>query len=155
MQKRAIDTWIIYFMAMADRLTLNHIKLMCDRFVFTKGDTKRILSAKIYANRTAKVLDEKYILLPSQVYKYLEPLSYETILFIMAKTRTKEAKKRISMFFTKYNNTRLAIAGSDLKRTGLTPGPKYKMILDKVLCAKLDGKVKNKKDELGLAQRLT
>ncbi|UCH12585.1 MAG: CBS domain-containing protein [Candidatus Omnitrophota bacterium] len=154
MKKRVIDSWIIYFMAMVNSLALKEIKSMCERFVFTKGDTKRLLSAKMGANRIAQLLDRKEDMKPSQIYMYLEPLSYEVILFIMAKTKTKEAKGRISLFFTKYNSIKLRITGIDLKKIGLTPGPTYKKVLNKILYAKLDGRIKSKQDEIGLAEKL-
>ena len=154
LKKRVIDNWIIYFIGLVSSLTLSRIKSMSERFVFTRGDQRRLLSCKMKANRAAKLLDKKTRMQPSTIYRYLQPLSYETILFIMAKTKTKEAKKRISAFFTKYNSIRLSITGTDLKRTGLAPGPKYKKILDKVLYAKLDGKVKSRQDEIRLARKL-
>lgn len=154
LKKRVIDNWIIYFMGLVNSLTLNQVKSMCERFVFTKGDQKRLISCKMVANKIDKLLDRKNNMLPSQIYKYLQPLSYEVILFIMAVTKTKEAKKRILSFFTKYNSTRLSITGADLKRIGLVPGPTYSKILDKTLYAKLDGKIKNKKDEIKLAKKL-
>ncbi len=153
LKKRVIDNWVIYFAGLINSLTLKHIKSILERFVFAKGDQRRLLSCKIKANRLARFLDKKTKIQPSAIYRYLQPLSYEVILFIMAKTKTEEAKKRISAFFTKYNSIRLSITGTDLKRIGLAPGPKYKKVLSKVLYAKLDGRVKNKKDEIRLAKK--
>lgn len=154
LNKRPLDGWVIYFMALVNTLTKNEIKSICEKFVFTKGDEKRIISCKEKAKALARQLDLKAYLAPSAIYKSLEPLAYEVILFIMATTKTKEAKSRIFLFFNRYNGTRLNITGKDLKAIGLAPGPKYKNILDKILYAKLDGKVKNKQEELMLAKKI-
>jgi len=154
LNKRPIDAWVIYFMALVNALTKNEIKSICEKFVFTKGDEKRIISCREKAKSLATQLDKKSQILPSAIYKNLEPLSYEVILFIMAATKTGQAKKRISLFFNKYNGKRLSITGEDLKATGLAPGPKYKNILDKILYAKLDGKVRNKQEELTMVKKI-
>ena len=91
---------------------------------------------------------------PSRIYKALEPLSYEVTLAIMANTKSKIAKKYIMDFFKIYHHVRLKIKGQDLKDMGLKPGPKYKKILDKVLSAKVDGKIKTKRDEVRMVKKL-
>ena len=40
------------------------------------------------------------------------------------------------------------ISGKDLKKMGVKPGPIYSHILNALLCAKLDGEVNNKEDEI-------
>ncbi|MBN1405045.1 MAG: CCA tRNA nucleotidyltransferase [Candidatus Omnitrophica bacterium] len=153
-KKRPLHDWIIYFMAMLDGFTAGRVRAICEKFVFRKGDEKRLLSSAAKADTIARLMDKKSAVSPSRIYKSLEPLSYETIIFIMAKTRTLRARKRMHLFFTKYNGTRLKITGADLKKLNLAPGPRYKAIMDKVLYAKLDGKARTKEEEINLAKRL-
>jgi len=42
----------------------------------------------------------------------------------------------------------LEITGKDIERTGLQPGPIYSTLLNKLLYAKLDGKIRNKEEEI-------
>ncbi|NQT94916.1 MAG: CCA tRNA nucleotidyltransferase [Candidatus Omnitrophica bacterium] len=153
-KKIAIDSWIIYFMAMLDDIRLPQVKNICEKFIFTKGDEKRLISCKRYAEKVIKALKQRNSLRPSQIYKLLEPLAYEVILFIMAKSKSQIAKERILLFFKRYNGVRVSIGGKDLKRLGVVPGPRYKRILNRVLYDKLDGKIAGKKKELELAERL-
>lgn len=153
--KRPIDRWIIFFLAVIDDISMSQVNALCEKFVFTRGDEKRIISCKIYADKIVRLLDSRKRLSPSQIYRYLQHLSFEVILFIMAKAKTQRAKERISLFFREYNGVKLSIGGKDLKALGMKPGPKYKMLLEKVLYEKLDGRVRSKEGELNLATRLS
>ena len=153
--RQPLDNWIIYFMAMIDNLNLTQVKGLCEKFVFTKADKKRIVSSKIYARKIIESLKARKELLPSEIYKYLEPISYELIIFIRAKSRIQITKKRISLFFKQHNRVKLSISGEDLKALGMTPGLEYRRILNKILYDKLDGKISGKKEELKLAEKLS
>ena len=154
-KKRAIDTWLIYFMAMLGSLSYNDVVKICDRFVFRKGERLRILSYKEHAARVTKALVAvSGRLQPSRIYAMLEPLSFEVILLVMADMASGAAKSRVKDFFRKYNGVKTSIGGEDLKIMGLKPCPDYKVILDKVLHAKIDGKLKTKKEEIVYAKRL-
>ena len=153
--RRPIDRWIVFFMAMIDDIGIAQVKGLCGKFVFTKGDEKRIISCKIHAKKMVKILKAGRKLSPSRIYQYLEPLSFEVILFIMAKAAARRAKERISLFFREHNGAKISIGGKDLKALGLKPGPAYKKLLRKILYEKLDGRIRNKRDELKLAAKLS
>ena len=42
----------------------------------------------------------------------------------------------------------MEITGKDIERMGLQPGPIYSTLLNKLLYAKLDGKIRNKEEEI-------
>ena len=44
------------------------------------------------------------------------------------------------------------LTGNDLIKLGIPQGPRIKEILNKILDARLDGKVKTKKDEEGMVE---
>jgi tRNA nucleotidyltransferase (CCA-adding enzyme) len=62
-------------------------------------------------------------------------------------------KKAISHFFTKLRRVEIVLKGQDLKEMALNPGPIYREILQAVLDARLDGKLKTKDDEIDFARR--
>jgi tRNA nucleotidyltransferase (CCA-adding enzyme) len=154
LKNREIDLWLIYFMAIIDRLSLKQIMKVCHRFVMRRSDRLRLVSCKRFEDRVVEVLTDKRSIIPSRIYRTLEPLSYETLIFLMAKCGKKLIKKRITDFLCKYNGTRLKIKGQDLKRMGVKPGPVFTKILKKTLYAKIDGKLKSRKDELAFARKL-
>ncbi len=161
-RKRAIDKWIIYLMALFEDLTYSQVWAICNRFVFRGSDSARLLSCKKRSNAVIRLLGSKSDIAPSEIYRLLEPLSLEVVLFIMSKAyvlnsgvRASIVTSRIKAFLARYNGMRTAIRGDDLKAMGLKSGPVFKKILDKVLYGKIDGKLKNKDSELEYAHQLT
>ena len=153
-KKRAIERWLIYLMALLDNLSYNNISSICSKFVFRRSETIRLLSCKESADKAIRALESASPVLPSRIYKLLEPLSFEVILFIMAKAGSEKVNARVEDFFRRINGTRIKIKGEDIKRLGLKPCPHYKEILDKVLFARIDGKVRTREEELSYAGKL-
>lgn len=150
---RQLDVWLIYFMALIDSLHTRQVQSLCRRFVFRKGEGKRMLTyMKLRSNIMLKLSMNK--IKPSSIFHLLEPLSYEVILLIKAKFKNKNIKKHIEDFFHIYHGTDISVSGHDLKGLGFTPGPHYQKIFHKLLNARLNGEVKTKKEELELVRKL-
>ena len=152
--KRAIDRWLIICMAMLDGLSYKETEAFCKKFVLKNSDTVRILSFARSKESVKRMLGSFLPVAPSGIYANLEPLSYETIVAIMARAGSSRAKKRIADFFLLYNGAKLRIRGDDLKEMGLKPGPQFKNVLKNLLYKKLDKGLRTKKDELEYARRL-
>ncbi|MDP3732609.1 MAG: hypothetical protein Q8R31_06305 [Candidatus Omnitrophota bacterium] len=164
-KRRQLDAWLIYFIVLIDPININNVKFICKKFVFRRGEEKRILAYKKLSAKIIKELSRDKIK-PSGVFRLLEPLSYEVVILIKAKFSRRSGipqnagkgfniKKHIEVFFEVYNGTHLYISGVDLHKLGLTPGPYYKKIFHRVLNAKLNGLVKTKKEELELIDNIT
>ncbi|MBD3380447.1 MAG: CBS domain-containing protein [Candidatus Omnitrophica bacterium] len=145
---RKLDRWIMYLILVLDSLTGKQLEEVLDKFVFTRGERIRLRSSKGRARRALKRFSSRGKMSPSLVYRLLEPLSHETVLCMLAKTRSVPARKRIRKFLSEYNGTRLAIRGQDIKEMGIEPGPEYNDLLKKVLYAKIDGNLDGKKEEM-------
>jgi tRNA nucleotidyltransferase (CCA-adding enzyme) len=72
---------------------------------------------------------------------------------MMAITKQQRIKKAISHYFTNLRRVEVSLKGRDLKKMGVAPGPVYRDILQAVLDAKLNGKLKTHKDELEFARK--
>ncbi len=147
------DLWLVYFMAIIDGLNLSETLRVCDRFVIRRDDKLRIISEKKSEKKVMALLSAKKEILPSRTYRALEPLSSETLLFIMAKCGGRLLKRRAKDFLTKYNSVRISLRGADLKRLGAQPGPCFTEILKATLYAKIDGLISTKQDELSFAEK--
>ncbi|MFH1655125.1 MAG: hypothetical protein ABH954_00750 [Candidatus Omnitrophota bacterium] len=145
--------WIIYFMALTDRLKLIEIKKLAEKFNLKRNEKKKIYSYKNVNKNLFEFLG-KQKLRQSQVYIVLEPLSYEALLLLKIKAKNQIAKKRIGVFLNIYNKTKLSINGHDLKLLGVKLDNRFKNVLDKVFYKKLDGGLETKKEELAYASRL-
>ncbi len=90
----------------------------------------------------------------SQIYEILDPLDLEIIYFIRATTSVKIIGFRIDQFLKKGRLTALMITGEDLKSLGIMPGKEMGALLRILLLKKIDGEIKNHKDEIVMARRL-
>ncbi|MFH1406641.1 MAG: CCA tRNA nucleotidyltransferase [Candidatus Omnitrophota bacterium] len=152
-RKRQIDLWLIYLFAILDTLSEKETEEFVRNFVFRKGEELRIMSVKQKVSAALRVL-KKTSIAPHAVYQALEPLSFEAILYAMAKSSGKTAYRHMSCFFGKYNSMRLAITGKDIKAAGFKPGPYFRGILEKTLYAKIDGKLHGREEELTYALKV-
>ncbi len=87
------------------------------------------------------------------LYRKLAGFKTELILYMMAAAKQQKVKKSISYFFTKLRRIDITLKGRDLKKMGLEPGPIYRKVLQAVLDARLDGKLKTENDEIDFARR--
>jgi tRNA nucleotidyltransferase (CCA-adding enzyme) len=151
----------MYLMALFEYLTYGQVSAICNKFVFRGSETLRILSCKRHAAHLMGVLGSGAMMKPSRIYRLLEPMSFESILFVMAraaliktKSRGDAVRSRITDFLSFYNGTRTRITGSDIKAMGLKPSPDFGRMLKEVLYGRIDGRLKTKKDELAYVGRL-
>ncbi len=149
---RALESWLLYFIGLLSSLKKSQIKQVCKKFGLRRGEIKRIVSYNRFSSPKALRLSRKNIR-PSQIYRNLEPLSFEVILLIKARYRNKFLNHNIQNFFKYYNGTRLYISGKDLTRLGLKPGPHYRKILTRLLYLQLDGRINSREDALRLVTR--
>ncbi|MFH0826688.1 MAG: hypothetical protein V1923_02190 [Candidatus Omnitrophota bacterium] len=152
-QRRALDRWLIFFLGLADSISLNETRRILRRFAFRKGEAKRIYSCKKIKPQHLKRLQEKKVK-PSRIFGFLEPLSYEVILFLKAKYKNIFLQKHVEDFLKVYNHIRICTSGDDLREAGVRPGPAYQKIFARLLKARLDGLINTKEEELRLVQRL-
>ena len=152
-RRRQLDTWLIYLIGLLEPLDINKIRSVCKRFAFRRGEEKRILNYKKMSRKIIQELSRMKIK-PSKIFTLLEPLSYEVIILIKAKSRNIRLQKHIEIFFEIYNGMRPYICGEDLRKFGIAPSPFYQKVFTKVLEAKLNGLVKTKEEELLLIKKL-
>ena len=153
-RKRYIDLYLMYLIVLTENLGLKEIKELCAKFSFRRSDRIRLISYKKNSGDIIRMLSSSKDILASDIYKILEPVSYEEILVILAKTDKSKIKRRIFDFLRKYNGMSIKIRGGDLKKIGMTEGPRFREILTAILYAKLDGKIRTKKEELSYVKRI-
>ena len=147
------ETWLIYFMGLIDPLTIGEAKALCKRFAFRREEEKNISAYKKIDKSFIRQLSSPGIK-PYDVFRLLKPLTYEIILLLKSKYKNLNFQKNIKKFLRDYDGAHLYINGGDLHRLGIAPGPDYRRILNQALEAKLNGKVKTKKEELALIKKI-
>ena len=142
---RQLEDWLIYLMGILYRLKSQDASKFLDTFGFRKGEKIRILS--LYYNMDKiKQLNRK--VLPHVIYKTLNPLSFENIIFFYADCRKKAIKRHIEIFLDKLINIRLRLKGEDLRKLGFKPTTLYGKIFEKLLYAKIDKGFKTLEEEI-------
>jgi tRNA nucleotidyltransferase (CCA-adding enzyme) len=82
---------------------------------------------------------------PSEIVKLLRHYKLATLILIAARSPQK-IRRQIWQYLAQWSKVRSPLDGNDLKAMGYKPGPQYKEILDKLLAATLDGKIRNRKE---------
>ncbi len=85
---------------------------------------------------------------PSTVVGYLEPLPVEAVLIALAMAESKVARDHLKNYMGALKYIRPSLKGSDLKKLGLEPSPRYQKIIASLRQALLDGKVRTPQEEL-------
>ncbi len=150
---RHLDSWLVYLSGLLSGLEAGQVQAVCEKFVFRKGEEKRIMDFFLFRDKLLSKLSRPK-LRPSSVFHLLEPLSYEVIILLKASAADKSALANLENFFHTYNRTAISLGGHDLKSLGFMPGPHYQKILRRVLNAKLNGKVKTAQEELELVKKI-
>ncbi|HJO62538.1 MAG TPA: polya polymerase, partial [Desulfobacterales bacterium] len=145
--------WAVYFLALMSQFDMTTSEEICKRLELAPRYTTIFLKERLKAEKSLLWLERNQQLTNSTLYKELYGIKTEIILFMMAVTKHKKVKQSVSHFFTKLKYIRPSIRGKDLLKTGIEPGPIYREILQAVLDAKLNGKLKTQQDELNFMRR--
>jgi len=76
---------------------------------------------------------------PSRIVSVVSPLATRALLTMRLLDVDERTNDWLDRFMDKWRFVRPATTGDDLRRAGLTPGPVYTRILDRLLAARLDG----------------
>jgi tRNA nucleotidyltransferase (CCA-adding enzyme) len=150
--ERLTSPWVVYGMALMDQLPQPAVQETLARLTFPRGQTRSMLWVSQEGPRLLRTLDQTEK--PSETFRALCDLPDETLVFLLAKTRSKRGKQTISNQFTTYRRIKSILRGNDLKAMGLEPGPLYNRTLERLLDARLNGEVKTETDERRLVRRL-
>lgn len=144
--------WVVYGMALLDAFPQPAVQETLARLTFPRRQTQSLLRASQESTRLLRTLDRT--VKPSETFRALRNVPEETLMFLMAKTRSKRTKQKIVDMVATYRRMRPILSGTDLKTMGLKPGPSYNRILDLLLDARLDGTVETETDERRLVHQL-
>lgn len=98
--------------------------------------------------RLQQLADAK--LSPSGIYHLLYGYSPQAVTASLIASNSPAARRNIQLYIDKLRYIKPVLTGNDLIKMGITKGPRIKEILNKLLDARLDGKVKTRQDEEGL-----
>lgn len=149
-----IEVWIIYFCSLIRSLKKGQIRRIFNKLIIKRKSIDKITSCYLNLDRIIKILSSNNKILPSTIYLKLKDLANEVLFLVMLENDTDITKERIYNYLNKYKREILYISGRELQELQIKPGPVYSKILNRLLCAQLDGEVKNKRDEIRLVKNI-
>ncbi len=123
-----------------------------DRFPIRKEE-RDAAEAVAVAARLRDGLTRTHKLKPSEVYQALRGVP-GSALMILAALEPRPTARHIKTFLDELRHVSISVTGADLRAAGLKPGPSYREILDKLLFARLDGKIRTVSEERKMLARL-
>ncbi len=148
-QGKLIDKVQFYILGIVDNMKLGDVAEFATKMEISERFKKRAVENVEHLRQTmARFSQGVGSIKKSEIYRMLDSLSREAMLFIMAKTRSEEVKKVISNYITNHDAFRAFTTGNDLKKLGVPEGPLYKEILETLKDAKIDFNLKTKEAEL-------
>lgn len=91
---------------------------------------------------------------PSDIYRLLHGYPATAIQANALASESTVATQHLNLYLHKLRYVKPVLNGDDLKRLGISAGPKIREILDALQKARLDGKVRTRKDEENLVNHL-
>ncbi len=143
--------WSVYFMALLNRCSYTVSKEICARLNVPLKERDLFLARRYTAEKKLSMIETSDGYTKQEIYWVLIHFKTEYILYMMALTGNEKIRKDISNFYTRHRKIQPVIKGKDLLELGLKPGPVFTRILNQVVNAKLDNRLKTRKEELDFA----
>ncbi len=140
-----IKQWRIIFAFLLQDKNKSEIQSWCLEMKVKKKDTFLII---YFAEKQAEIIEKLKIkfLSNSDIYDILRYVPPELLVF--AATFRGIVKKRVYKFISDLKDQKLNIDGNDLIKMGCRPSRDVGIMLDELLKMKLDGKIKNREEEI-------
>ncbi|MEO0020295.1 MAG: hypothetical protein ABIK47_06645 [candidate division WOR-3 bacterium] len=120
-----------------------------NRFPITKEERQVSEAIKTFSNLENRLRRARR---RSTIYRLLKPLPLPA-LRLLAVLKTGPVAKKLSLFLNELTFVKPELKAGDLLLLGIRPGPQLGKIIERVLYARLNGRVRNKDEERALAER--
>ncbi len=140
----------LYLALLAYRLTDAESEELISYLKLPKSLAQTLLDS--HSLKTKLGMLAKFDMAPSRIYHLLHGYSPSAIIANSLASDSPVVQQHIRLFLDKLRYVKSALTGNDLQRMGIDPGPQMKEILQRLLEARLDGKVTSKKGEEGLVR---
>ena len=146
--------WAVYFLALISHCDKKTSEEICINLKLAQRYKLLFCENRFEADKSLSWIEQNMPLENSTLYKKLSGIKTELILYMMGSTKKEQLKRLISLYFTQLRQTKILIKGNDLIKLGVEPGPVFSKIMGEVLNARLNGRLKTKKDEIDYAIEL-
>lgn len=141
--------WHIMMMGMA----ADDVQSICKRLGLPLALAQSMTASARLIEQAAQLEDPS--MRPSQLTRFLEnspPIALQIAWLVLMHSPI--SRQTIATFMNVWRKQRATIDGNDLKKMGLRPGPRYRMILERLRFAWIDGELETEADERALLKQL-
>ncbi len=134
-------------MHLLSNFPIDKLEEVLNKFIGSKIMAKQVkttllLKSQLYQQLNKEDLDK------FSLYQLLKSLKREEVVFYYNDCNDSYIKHYLLFYVLKLKDIEIEITGNDLMTLGIKPGPIFKIILDEVLKAKVQGLIYNKEDEI-------
>lgn len=145
-----IEITRLYWHLMMVDIEPENIVHICERLGFGRPLSLSMASASRLASNITTFMNTQPK--PSDITRYLENVEDIALAIVWLISDDAQIRQIIEQFATKWRDTKAISTGNTLKEMGLLPGPNYKIILDTLRDAWLDGTIHTEHEEAKLLQ---
>jgi len=148
----AYERWAVFFMVLIRHCDAPTTRQICNHLTIPPRYTRLLTENRLAVEPWLHRLERRKRMKPADIHKLLQGIRTEIVLYMMSCTRSRSARKRISLYHTRLRNITITLSGKDLINMGLTPSPLFSRALKATLDAKLNGRIKTREDELAFVR---
>jgi tRNA nucleotidyltransferase (CCA-adding enzyme) len=141
-----------YLALLVSHMTADELDSFAERLRLTRDDARFL--GQIGALREVRTQLDATAMLPSTIYHMLEPFSPEARFVLSVLSDSERLRSRLALYEKRLSHVAPSLDGNDLKAMGVPPGPVYRVILERIRDALLDGQIATPEDELAMAKGL-
>ncbi len=138
-------TPVLYLGVLAYRLRTSEARALAKRLKLTNGESEILVQVV-----TLRLLERQLNtanLAPSRVVELLERFDDAALAVFAIASESEQAASYVDRYRAEWRAVQSDLTGSDLKKLGLTPGPRFKEILQALRAQRLDGKIASRTEE--------
>ena len=148
-----LERWWVYLLGLFSGQAREELEEVWERLQLAPNQKERLLWTYDKVEELLRGFFQLPDHRPSDIYRALQPLRPEELLYMMARTQKEATTRAISHYFHRYRHVSTELRGKDLKALGISPGRIYRIMLDELLDVRLNGEIKNRQEEEAFLQR--
>jgi tRNA nucleotidyltransferase (CCA-adding enzyme) len=145
--------WAVYLLTIMSRSGPEILQAFCERFDETQKNTDFLLEQKKKCDATIHILRRNGGMKNSVIAASFAEIEIEGLLYMMSIARKNHVKRAISTYVTKLRYIVPELTGKDLLAMGYSPGPQFRVILERIKETRLNGQIDSIEEERTLVRR--
>lgn len=152
-QATRCKSWMVCLLAVFSRSREQELRNFCHRFELPPRHRRQLLRQKRKADHIAPHMLRRPVMQPAEIYWLLDPLENEGLLYLMSIARKKHVRQKVSHYVTHLRGVRPLLNGQDLLELGYTPGALFRIMINHILGAQLNGEISDKEEAVALLRQ--